>query len=679
MDPDLSILHLSDSHIGIPRNEIRSDQVFDHLFIDIKDITKKIPKPNLIIFSGDLVYGEKGESKISDQLIKANEFVIKVYESLGTTIKNTPIVIVPGNHDVNRETRDVAHDLYIEEIQNCQQIYDDMTSNNRTWKAIISRQQEWANFVEEIYNKNGQISLDKQINLSTGVISCGGKKIGVAGLNSSWAAYKDGQEAKLFIGKYQIDKALDLMKDCDFKLAISHHPISWLSTIEQNEISQTIEANFHIHLYGHQHNQWYIDANRHLKVEAGACYQGAKKEKAYSWTSINFNNQTCEIKFRKFEEKGEGGWVPYIIRGKTDNEGNGNIHNLFSPKGDQETTHSSGDETRLKYPTKKFSELESISELIEILKEYFSCRWEPYKFENKDLPINIYWPIRLRKANPIHAVQCFIAAGLQRKGAKVYLSLDDLGNIETSTDEFYSAINKWFIKGGGDFDKLIINNCSDIISASNDVWSLLQSWLSNTTVRMEDVLLISKLIGESEFNLKISEVLANKKPRRLMTPAVVWASLSAITQENEQSRYITLGGYDEQNLWKTGRERTSLFRNLFIGHLYIPKLLSPSNNNNKTFHMGDTSTIIEWDAEEDIKAALSIDNCNYTRKDFEESSRIIPWCLTGCVQLPSFLNDFDYFSYICTNGLSSIYQIDAEDLTTKIDFISKEIYKWILS
>ena len=58
------ILHLSDSHIGNPKHEVDSDQIFNQLIADIADKAATYGKPNLIIFNGDLAWGQLPSSPL---------------------------------------------------------------------------------------------------------------------------------------------------------------------------------------------------------------------------------------------------------------------------------------------------------------------------------------------------------------------------------------------------------------------------------------------------------------------------------------------------------------------------------------------------------------------------------------------------------------------------------------
>lgn len=116
---NFTILHLSDSHIGKTKND--QPTVLKPLIDSIKkESEERSLSPNLIVFSGDLVQGCKDECqngcqndnvppddcKLEYQYKKADEFLKDVFKALSKNPGEIPLLIVPGNHDVNRHIID---------------------------------------------------------------------------------------------------------------------------------------------------------------------------------------------------------------------------------------------------------------------------------------------------------------------------------------------------------------------------------------------------------------------------------------------------------------------------------------------------------------------------------------------------------------------------------------------
>lgn len=685
MEKEFIILHLSDAHLGIDKRRLRRKEVFNKLF---NKISQQSLNPNLIVFSGDLVWGELKNLSIADQFEEAQNWIQDLYKALGTTSKDSPIIFSVGNHDMDRLHRDLAHDLFIENLSTAKDVYDLMEKNDITWQNILKYQEEWKKFV--INQENGLTKLDALINCQYIKISYEDRLIGVASLNSSWASYQEKEKGKIWFGEYQIDKILDLLKDCDFKILVTHFPTSWLNACESTNVSQKIQTSFNIHYYGHEHDAWYQDMNDHLKVAAGACYQDSEKEKGYSWTKIDFGSQRCELILMEYTEKSKT-WKPMVLEKMTNERGIAVIKNLFANS--QEASEPPSTIIREPKETQKDKKSEfrsmGLCDFVGVLTHKFSFRWEPHSM-NPDAPNTfIYWPVRLRKPNPIHAVQTFVAAGLQQLNCKVILSLDNLGNIEINENEFYKSIKKWFTKVGGDFSQVSKPLCEETIKTSNKVWVLLEDWFKNGTVQMKDVLLVTKLINDFELNTKIDEVLSKRKPKRLMSPGVVWGGLLSIIDGNDcgctkfelngDEWYITLGGYDERNLWKTGREKTEQFNDIHISHLFNHELFLSNKGKNMPILLSEKSQLLEWDAEEDIIKALRDEYSEYNNPENIPEKSMIHWIISGCILLPSYLTGKDSSEFLNKIGIDSWNPKVKYNFEDKLEVIAKEVSYWIIS
>ena len=497
---NFTILLLSDSHISTP-SSLDSENVFDPLFEDLKKFFDKGYLPSLIIFSGDLANTGKAE-----EYIEAENFLKNISNCFEKEYGEIPILLVPGNHDVDRDVIDDPQKKYRENLT-VSIVKEMMEKNNVTWKNIIKRQANWLNFVKSVPKQTWE--LDPVTNLCTGIIDAGGKKIGIAGLNSSWASHEKKEQGAIWIGEHQISLAHSKLKDADLQIAIAHHPIDWLNPEDKTIIRQKVESKFHIFCHGHEHAQWFTDSQRHLKCEVGACYEGIKDKNTYSWLNIDILKKDATIWLREYTNQGEGGWRANHIPGKTDKEGKSDLYflkNQHVPDKDDssKTTVGKNKKTRIdeSFP-------DNIEDFLKILEDRFFFRLEKGNLtQNPQAPL-IYWPVRLRHPTPIHAAQCFVAAGLQKLGCHISLWIDDLGRKEYSIEQFSDALKQWLTKVGGDGATLKVNKFSDIIydngseQYTDHAWDMLQKWLGNMSYYTDAILRISKIWPSSEDSKEI--------------------------------------------------------------------------------------------------------------------------------------------------------------------------------
>jgi hypothetical protein len=286
------------------------------------------------------------------------------------------------------------------------------------------------------------------------------------------------------------------------------------------------------------------------------------------------------------------------------------------------------------------AKLTDISKLIGELNDDFGFTWEEFDFTQGIGDVLVYWPVRLRPPTPIHAVQSFVAAALQKAGATVVLCVDDLGNIDGEND-FYFRVQQWFGAVGGDATRLKNDRLlfSEVLSKeqANDTWCLVQTWLGETKWHLDNVLKVSKLLDTSVSSL---DQLLQKRPRRLLTPALVWTCLLHIYQQRPKMRILTLGGNDERPLWEAWRELAKI-STASVGHLYAPELREAQQDGTRsTLHMSTRD--IGWSARQDIEKTLLQDLESSGAADGLGApislSRLFGWCLNGCVCLPTFSN-----------------------------------------
>lgn len=328
MSKRFTIIHLSDAHIGNPKHNPDSITVLEPLIIDIKKIHEESEiTPDLIVFSGDLAFGEINEMKLRKQYELAKDFLKEVYNSLGVSYGDIPILLVPGNHDIDR-TKITRPQMDYRNKFTEDYVYKIMQDNSLDWKQIRSRQEEWFKFAQSIPKQ--QWYWDNNIFIQNAIVEHENWRIGIVGLNSSWASHEEEEKSSLWIGKYQYNTAFLKIKDADIKIAALHHPVEWLNEKENSWLRQRFEMEFNILFQGHEHSSWFTDLDNHLKIEAGACYAGSKELNCYSWTEIDLENFKGLIRLRKYNDYGKGGWEGFSIPGKTKEDGTAKVSNFLN-------------------------------------------------------------------------------------------------------------------------------------------------------------------------------------------------------------------------------------------------------------------------------------------------------------------------------------------------------------
>ena len=225
--------------------------------------------------------------------------------------------------------------------------------------------------------------------------------------------------------------------------------------------------------------------------------------------------------------------------------------------------------------------------------------------------------------------------GLQFCGCQIQLWIDDLGNTDCDEALLTRNINKWFSRTGGDFSDIIQRSFKDVVLSEDKTvaWQMVKKWLSTRRYKAKEVLEISKIVPEGGDSDGVMQGISCRRPRRLMTPAMVWACLLEMHSADENRPIITLGGFDECRLWEAWHKCVEQ-KDVRLGHLFVPKLQRQSD----TFSMAKAGEEFHWTSRQDIQNAFAESlNGNDTIVADGEQHQMVPWCLNNCVALPRFV------------------------------------------
>lgn len=677
-----NILVLSDSHFGQPRSGLDSVTVLDSLVTDIIHVSAEYKlKPNLIVYAGDIAFGHaSGTVPLSVQYDFGKQFIANVYSKLNIPFSEVPLMMVPGNHDIDREMITSALKAHRDKLSADEVDFMVNPTSTLDWDDYLRRQGEWSSFISSILEPQMAlgVEVDKMFHTSSVTIPFGGLQVGIVGLNSSWASYRPDEKGHLWIGKHQYQKAFAKVKDCDFKIAVSHHPASWLVGEESGFLEQRLSTQFDIHIHGHEHSQWIVDTNRHLRLAAGACYEGSTKENGYTWISIDFAQKKGHVYLRTYTDDGAGGWCQKVVPGVTDGSGVAEVKHFLDGFDSGKATDLTTEDVETPADTKiQFAPL-NLMEYMRLLEDQFRFRWEPHTFqESSARKPRIYWPVKLRRPTPIHASQCFTAAGLQRFGCEICLCIDDLGNTDYSIHDFEQKLKLWFARAGGDPDNIFVQNFKTILKENdNCAWDMVGKWLANNHYKTDKVLVISKIAKSLEFDAESIAGVRKLRPRRLLTPAMVWMCLLDLHMKDPSIPIITLGGYDERELWNAWHDCNPEVTSAKLGHLYVSALKLYNKSSTSTVYMKEIP--LYWTSKRDIEDDLEKDIIENNLDDWPNHERMIPWCINNCVLLPSIIKDGSPSIVINNTTFSKLSELKAINPTECMGDIVGEVYRWLL-
>jgi hypothetical protein len=219
-------------------------------------------------------------------------------------IKRENLIFCAGNHDVDRTKKlDSIEFLFHEKITNSDKLFDFVRNENQDYINSIEGIKNYNLFRDNYYK---QIPNSNLKNLySTHIREINGVSTGFVTINSSWRALDDSSYSKLLFPVYQLESALNEIKDTECKFLLIHHPLFWFKEFNYFELQELIHKNFDIIFSGHVHES---KVSAHYKYNNGIFEHVAAASMTYDRNYVGFslinyeptNNSQALIKESKY-------------------------------------------------------------------------------------------------------------------------------------------------------------------------------------------------------------------------------------------------------------------------------------------------------------------------------------------------------------------------------------------
>jgi predicted phosphodiesterase len=230
----ITILHLSDAHMSIRHTEV----IAERITAVCAALTKEQLSPNIIAFTGDAAYSGKEH--------EYHLFYDKVIRPILTSFSISPenFVIVPGNHDVDRDKIDSLQQAGLSNFVSKPEEMDDIWRKMDQRLKLLSRQESFANFTKQ-----------NHLTSTSRVIDIYDTTIGFACLNSAWLSASEKDKGNLVLSRAQFSDAYQHIENADVKVALWHHPFACLHESDASRSKAQVLQRFHLCLNGHLHEE----------------------------------------------------------------------------------------------------------------------------------------------------------------------------------------------------------------------------------------------------------------------------------------------------------------------------------------------------------------------------------------------------------------------------------------
>lgn len=309
----LTWLHLSDLHFrvsgagGHDALEYDTDVVLSALLHDITErIAEDELQPDLIFVTGDIAFSGKAE-----EYDRARSFF---EDLLGRTgVKKERLFLVPGNQDADRARISPAAKIIGKKLTD-RGMVNAILDHAGDRAIMLDRFDGYKAFVNDYLGQDPPFDDDHYFYVR--LLHTGGGLLALMGLNSAWTSSGDeDDQGRLAIGERQVRRALELAKDADLKIALLHHPLTWLRGFEQAGCVAMLMGNCDLILHGHLHQvdllQTRGPGSKARIIGAGACYEGRDRLNSYNWVRLHTCTRRSTVYLRVYSDR-RGGFGPLM-------------------------------------------------------------------------------------------------------------------------------------------------------------------------------------------------------------------------------------------------------------------------------------------------------------------------------------------------------------------------------
>lgn len=270
----LKFLHLSDLHMTTKDAGTQFDLDYKIRAALLDDLGKE-DRTNFdaILVTGDIAY-----HGLSDEFERAKKWL----EEVRTKTNSTPeaLFVVPGNHDVNRETVKATSSLYElhqllrnRELSHAQRA-DSLQAKLKDPFDFLAAMTGYRAFAQEHGCPTSTKELAWVQFLNGGKTLEDGTVVRFHGLNSALLSDESDLKANLLLSEFQFKHFSDDPRYVN--IVLCHHPQNWL--IDDNEANDFFRNQAHILLSGHEHAaRCYREAGC-LRVRAGAIHPNRRED-----------------------------------------------------------------------------------------------------------------------------------------------------------------------------------------------------------------------------------------------------------------------------------------------------------------------------------------------------------------------------------------------------------------
>jgi formylglycine-generating enzyme required for sulfatase activity/calcineurin-like phosphoesterase family protein len=239
---DITLLHLSELHFKLKRKEKNKTfqrDIQKELVAAVKAHLEKHKPPDFVVVAGDIAFSGK-----KHEYDEAVYFFTKLKSILPA---ETQFLLVPGNHDVDRDQVDEVFSLHRIVIED--QVDKFLESKKQIKHFVNVKFRAFRDFCLQL-NPSLYESKDDYF----WVLKFPDKKVAFLGLNSAWASEGDNDRFNIALGYRQVMEALKQAEDIPNRIVLLHHSsFNWLKDMESGQSRIELFKKCALLLHSHTH------------------------------------------------------------------------------------------------------------------------------------------------------------------------------------------------------------------------------------------------------------------------------------------------------------------------------------------------------------------------------------------------------------------------------------------
>jgi formylglycine-generating enzyme required for sulfatase activity/predicted MPP superfamily phosphohydrolase len=298
------VLHLSDLHFG-PERRWESDRVLNGLAGAIGQLVAEGLAPDIVAITGDIASsGRAADYEEAKRWIDTG-----LLKRLPPRFPRSRILMVPGNHDVDRSMRTTAAQGLRKLLLDgqSQETITKVLSDEEERGTLLKRHTHYLEFANSYRTAKTRLAVPWW----SQVLVLNGMPIHFVGLCSSWMSWSDDDHGRLLVGRYQLTPLLDENVEAAFRVVLIHHPWDYVAEFDSRQTEPLVRRRADVLLRGHLHPQrtrLYQDPDEgHLELAAGSVYDGSQSVSAFQLLELFPKQRLVRVHYRVWHD---GHWLP---------------------------------------------------------------------------------------------------------------------------------------------------------------------------------------------------------------------------------------------------------------------------------------------------------------------------------------------------------------------------------